>query len=59
MFLLIIFRKGNIISLDIINSLFINIICRVYIRDINLIFLKGDYSRIYIIKQLPLRKTKF
>jgi hypothetical protein len=59
MFLPAIFRKSDTISLDIINSLIINIIRRVYISSINLIFLEGNYPIIPTIKQLPLRKTKF
>jgi hypothetical protein len=59
MFLLVIFKKGNIIGLDIINSLIINIIRRVYISGVNSIFPEGDYPMISIIKRLPLRKTKF
>jgi hypothetical protein len=51
--------KGNIIGLNIINSLITNIICRVYISSVNLIFLEGDYPIILTIKRLPLRKTKF
>ena len=51
--------KGDIIGLDIINSLITNIIRRVYISSVNLIFLEGDYPIISIIKRLSLRKTKF
>jgi hypothetical protein len=59
LFMLVILGVSDIIGVDIICSLIINIIRRVYTKGIDLIYPDTNYLIISVIERLPIRKTEF